>query len=77
MKDVSVGIKKLDFNSHRGKMDVCLTDGREVIVPLTMFPRIKNLSMKKRQEWMVLDDQYFTFEHLTDVYSIKDVVKLN
>lgn len=76
MKDVNVGIKKFDF-SNRGKMAVYLTDGREVIVPLTMFPEIKNLSMKQRNEWMVLDDQFFTFEHLTDVYSIKDIFKLN
>lgn len=34
MKDVSVGIKDMDFKSHRGKMVVHLTDGRTVIVPI-------------------------------------------
>ena len=29
MKDVNVGIKKLDFTGHRGKMAVYLTDGRD------------------------------------------------
>ena len=38
MKDVNVGIKKLDFTGHRGKMAVYLTDGREIIVPLSFFP---------------------------------------
>jgi len=76
MNDVKVGIKRLDFGNHRGKMAVYLTDGREVIVPLTMFPDIKNLPMKKRQEWMVLDDQFFTFEHLSNVYSVKDVMRI-
>lgn len=46
MKDVNVGIKKLDFTGHRGKMAVSLTDGREVIVPLSFFPDIKHLSVK-------------------------------
>jgi len=76
MNDVKVGIKRLDFGNHRGKRAVYLTDGREVIVPLTMFPDIKNLPMKKRQEWMVLDDQFFTFEHLSNVYSVKDVMRI-
>ena len=29
MKDVTVGIKDLNFTAHRGKMLVRLTDGRE------------------------------------------------
>ena len=59
MKDVNVGIKKLDFTGHRGKMAVYLTDGREVIVPLSFFPDIKHLSVKEREGWMILDDQSF------------------
>ena len=38
MKDVNVGIKKLDFTGYRGKMVVYLTDGRELIVPLSPAP---------------------------------------
>lgn len=75
MKNVTIGIKKLDFASHRGKMVVYLTDGREVIVPLSLFPEIRKLPMSKRNEWMVLDDQFFTFEHLSDIYSVKDVLR--
>lgn len=75
MNDVNIGIKKLDFGSRRGKMIVYLTDGREVIVPLSMFPEIKKLPMSERNEWMVLDDQFFTFEHLSDVYSVKDIMR--
>lgn len=74
MNDVKIVIKKLDFGNYRGKMAVYLTDGREVIVPLTMSPDIKNLSKKKHKGWMVLDDQYFTFEHLPNVYSVKNVM---
>ena len=44
MKDVSVGIKDMDFKTYREK-------------------------------WMVLDDQYFTFENMTRVYSVLDLLK--
>lgn len=40
-KDTNLGIKKLDFGVKRGAMAVFLTDGREVIVPISMFPDIK------------------------------------
>ena len=67
MKDVSVGIKDLDFRSHRGKMVVRLTDGRIVIIP--------QMPVKEREKWMVLDDQYFTFENMTRVYSVLDLLR--
>lgn len=77
MKDVNVGIKRLDFTSYRGKMAVYLTDNREIIIPLSFFPDIKRLSLKQRNEWMILDDQFFTFDHLSKVYSVKDLMKLS
>ena len=73
--NIKVSIKKLDF-SHRGKMAVYLSDGREIIVPLSMFPNIKNLSLKQRNHWMILDDQFFTFDSLSLVYSITDLLKV-
>jgi len=75
MKDVSVGIKDMDFKSLRGKMIVRLTDGRTVIVPVSFFPDIKQMSVKEREKWMVLDDQYFTFENMTRIYSVLDLLK--
>ena len=76
MKDVNVGIKDMDFKTYRGKMVVRLTDGREVIVPVSMFPDIKRLSRKQREEWMIMDDQYFSFEALSRIYSVKDLLRL-
>jgi hypothetical protein len=75
MKDVSVGIKDMDFKSLRGKMIVRLTDGRTVIVPVSFFPDIKQMPVKEREKWMVLDDQYFTLENMTRVYSVLDLLK--
>lgn len=74
--DISIGIKELNFTDKRGKMIVLLTDGREIIVPLSFFPEIKKMSLKKRNEWMILDDQFFTFEHLSTIYSIKDIMRI-
>ncbi|MBR3481152.1 MAG: hypothetical protein IKH32_10760 [Prevotella sp.] len=75
-KDTSLGIKKLDFKKKRGTMAVYLTDGREVIVPISMFPDIKQLTLKQREEWMIMDDQYFSFEAMSKIYSVKDVLRM-
>ncbi|MBP5503050.1 MAG: hypothetical protein J6Y24_09715 [Bacteroidales bacterium] len=75
-KDTNLGIKKLDFNVKRGAMAAFLTDGREIIVPVSMFPDIKNLTRKQREEWMIMDDQYFSFEALSRIFSVKDLLKI-
>ncbi len=77
MNDVKVGIKKLDFSHYRGKMAASLTDGRVIIVPLSFFPDIRKLDMKQRNEWMILDDQFFTFERLSKIYSVTDLMKMS
>ena len=74
-KDTNLGIKKLDFGMKRGAMAVYLTDGRVVIVPVSMFPDIKRLSRSQREDYMILDDQYFSFDGLSKIYSVKDVLK--
>ena len=84
-KDTNLGIKKLDFRSSyarlhgknvkRGAMAAYLTDGREIIVPVLMFPDIKHLSRKQREERMIMDEQYFSFEALSKIYSVKDVLR--
>ena len=74
-KDTDLGIKKLDFGVKRGAMAVYLTDGREVIVPISMFPDIKRLSRAEREDYMIMDNQYFSFETLSKIYSVKDILK--
>ena len=70
-------IKDLDFTQKRGKMVVRFSDGRELTAPLSMFPDIKQMSVKDRNEWMILDDQFFTFEKLSKIYSITDLFKVS
>ena len=74
-KDTNLGIKKLDFGMKRGAMAVYLTDGRVVIVPVSMFPDIKRLSRSQREDYMIIDDQYLSFDALSKIYSVKDVLK--
>jgi len=76
MENVKIGIKDMSFSKHKGKIVARLTDGRTIIVPVSFFPEIKNLSVKEREQWMVLDEQYFTFEHMTKVYSILDLMRI-
>lgn len=73
-KDTELGIKKLDF-TKRGIMVVYLTDGRVVFVPLSLFPDIKHLTRAQREDYMIMDDQYFSFEAMSKIYSVKDVLK--
>ncbi|MDE5850417.1 MAG: hypothetical protein K2H38_09765 [Muribaculaceae bacterium] len=72
--DTMLGIKKLDFNEKRGKMAVYLTDGREIIVPVGLFPEIKKLSKTQREDYMILDGQFFSFEAISRIFSIKDIL---
>ena len=74
-KDTTLGIKKLDFGLKRGTMAVFLTDGRVVIVPISMFPDIKRLTKAQREDYMIMDDQYFSFESLSRIFSVKDVLR--
>lgn len=74
-KDTNLGIKKLVFGLKRGMMAVYLTDGRVVMVPVSMFPEIKKLSIPQRENYMIMDDQYFSFDAMSKIYSIKDVLR--
>ncbi|MBD5289906.1 MAG: hypothetical protein HDS26_04390 [Bacteroides sp.] len=75
-RNIKVGIKKLDFSKIKGKFLAYLTDGREITIPISFFPDIKKMSVAKREEWMILDDQYFTFANMGKVYSVADLFKL-
>ena len=58
----------------KGVVSASFTDGREIIVPISFFPDIKELQIKERNKWMILDDQFFTFKSLSRVFSITDLL---
>lgn len=76
-KDTNLGIRKLDFSEKRGMMAVYLTDGREVIVPVGLFPEIKKLRKSQREDYKIMDGQFFTFEAISKIFSVKDVLNIN
>ncbi|MCF0219979.1 MAG: hypothetical protein HUK14_09375 [Muribaculaceae bacterium] len=73
-QDTQLGIKKLDFDVRRGMMAVFLTDGPEVIMPVAMFPEIKQLRKIHRENYMIMDDQYFSFDAISKIFAVKDVL---
>lgn len=73
-KDTSLEIKKLDFKEKRGMMAVYLTDGRVVFVPVGLFPEIKKLRKSQREDYMIMDGQFFTFDAISKIFSVKDVL---
>lgn len=75
-KSISTGIKKLDFSKIKGKILAYLTDGREVAVPVSWFPDIKKMPIAQREQWMILDDQFFTFSNMSKIYSVSDLLRL-
>ena len=74
--NVTLGIKDLNFTALRGKFIARLTDGREITIPVALFPNIKRMSVRERNKWMILDDQYFTFEHDSHIYSVLDLLRV-
>ncbi len=72
--DTTLGIKNIDFIEKRGKMAVYLTDGREVLAPVGLFPEIKRLNKAQREDYMILDGQFFSFEAISKIFSIKDIL---
>lgn len=76
-KDTNLGIKKLGFGEKRGVMTVYLSDGREVLVPVRLFPEIKKLRKSQREDYMIMDGQFFSFEAISKIFSIKDVLSYN
>ena len=77
MANIHIGIKKLGFTEKKGMMAVYLTDGREVLVPVSKFKDISSMPIRERQKWYILDDQYFTFENMSRVYAVTDVLNYN
>ena len=45
-------------------------------VKLGAMAAFKNLSRKQREEWMIMDDQYFSFEAISKIFSVKDLLKV-
>ena len=77
IEGINTRIKKINF-LHRGKIGFYLEDGREVFVPLSMFPDVEQLTKEEQKKWRILDDMFFDFDtpNLSKVFSIEKAMYL-
>jgi len=65
-------IKDITF-PLRGKMQVNLSDGRAVVVPLSAFPSIKKLPKQDRENWFIIGGG-ISFDKSTEVIHIEQIL---
>ena len=70
--DVNPTIQKISFQT-RGKIEVYLKDGRNIIVPISKFPSIKKLTPAQRQKWYIFGNG-FSFDDSDEVYHIEQIL---
>jgi len=63
-------IINIKFLTH-GKMHIYLDEGRIIIVPVSMFPSIKKLSMKQRRKWYLIKDEIVFFDTPWHSYKVE------
>ena len=65
-------IKKVSFPA-KGKIDVSLEDGRNIIVPISKFPSIKKLTVSQRKKWYIFGNG-FSFDDCNEVFQIEQIL---
>ena len=70
--DVTPKIQKISFQS-RGKINVQLEDGRNIVVPISKFPSIKKLTPSQRLKWYLFGNG-FSFDDCNEVYHIEQIL---
>jgi len=70
--DVTPKIQKISFQI-RGKINVQLEDGRNIVVPISKFPSIKKLTPSQRLKWYLFGNG-FSFDDCNEVYHIEQIL---
>jgi len=70
--DSTPKIKNISF-PVRGKMQVELTDGRKIIVPLSAFPSIQKLPTQEREKWLLIGG-VISFDKSNEVIHIEQIL---
>lgn len=65
-------IKKVNF-PKRGKMEVCLDDGRQIIMPISAFPSVKKVPVTERKKWYLLGNG-ITWDSCPEVIHIEQIL---
>lgn len=67
----------VDVSFPNDCMHVILADGREITVPLTWFPDIKNATSKQRKEWRLIGGGMgIRWEDLDEDVSVESLLRL-
>lgn len=70
--DVKPAIKKLAF-PKRGKFQVTLEDGRQIIMPISAFPSIKKVPTRRRNNWYLMGGG-FTWDECPEVIHVEQIL---
>ena len=65
-------IKSLSF-PKRGKFQVDLQDGRSITMPISVFPSMKKVPIKERNNWYLIG-RGFTWDYCPDVIHIEQIL---
>ena len=65
-------IKNISF-PIRGKMQVDLSDGRVIVVPLSAFPSIQKLPKQEREKWFLIGGG-ISFDKSNEVIHIEQIL---
>ena len=63
--------KLINLKFPKGFVELYLSDGRMMKVPLNLFPDIKNLSDNDRKHWQILDGEGFTFKNSNEGFHLR------
>lgn len=53
---------------------IYLDDERGLSVPVRYFPDIENLTLEERRQWILLDEQVFSFENCDEVFHLQQML---
>ena len=70
--DVKPAIAKVTF-PVRGKFQVALKDGRQIIMPISAFPSIKKVPVNKRNNWYMMGGGV-TWDECPEVIHIEQIL---
>lgn len=70
--NVTPQIKDVTF-PVRGKMQVALQDGRQIVMPLSAFPSVKKVPVRERKNWYRMAGG-FTWDSCPEVIHVEQIL---
>ncbi len=62
----------LNLRFPKGYIELQLADGMLLRAPVALFPDIKKLNLRQRQQWQILDGIGFTFADSDEGFHLRD-----